>query len=218
MSTCLWQLLFTLADIWENFALPFFFAQWQVLVTEMEDEMTEISKAANLFEVSLPDFRQLKACRREIVLLKILWDMIVLVRTSFQEWTKTLWREINVEQLDMDCKKFVKDIRLLDKEMRSWDAFLGLESSVKNMVTSLRAVGELQNPAIRDRHWQQLMQATKVSFNSFASATILYKVTLLVLLDGQFSVYLLQSHIDTCVIYIMYSNFASLLLLEWLKE
>ena len=141
----------------------FLLLQWQLRVREMEVEMEEISEAADLFEVSLPDFRQLKACRREIVLLKILWDMVVLVRTSFQEWTKTLWREINVEQLDMDCKKFVKDIRLLDKEMRSWDAFLGLESSVKNMVTSLRAVGELQNPAIRDRHWQQLMQATKVS-------------------------------------------------------
>ncbi len=47
--------------------------------------------------------------------------------------------------------------------MRAWDAFTGLDSTVKNMVTSLRAVGELQNPAIRDRHWEQLMQATQVS-------------------------------------------------------
>ena len=41
---------------------------------------------------------------------------------------------------------------------------LGMDSTVKNMVTSLRSVGELQNPAIRDRHWEQLMQATKVKF------------------------------------------------------
>ena len=46
--------------------------------------------------------------------------------------------------------------------MRAWDAFTGLDSTVKNMVTSLRAVGELQNQAIRDRHWEQLMQATQV--------------------------------------------------------
>ena len=46
--------------------------------------------------------------------------------------------------------------------MRAWDAFSGLDSMVKNMVTSLRAVSELQNPAIRDRHWLQLMQATQV--------------------------------------------------------
>lgn len=56
----------------------------------------------------------------------------------------------------------IQDIRSLDKEMRAWDAFTGLDSTVKNMVTSLRAVGELQNPAIRERHWQQLMQATQV--------------------------------------------------------
>lgn len=37
-----------------------------------------------------------------------------------------------------------------------------LEGTVKNMLTSLRAVGELQNPAIRERHWEQLMASTKV--------------------------------------------------------
>lgn len=50
----------------------------------------------------------------------------------------------------------------LDKEMRSWDTYTCLEATVKNMVTSLRAVGELQNPAIRERHWKQLMSSTKV--------------------------------------------------------
>ena len=50
----------------------------------------------------------------------------------------------------------------MDKETRAWDAYNGAENAVKNMMTSLRAVGELQNPSIRDRHWTQLMQATGV--------------------------------------------------------
>jgi dynein heavy chain len=64
--------------------------------------------------------------------------------------------------MDMDAKKFAKDIRLLDKEMRAWNAYTGLEVSIKNMMTSLKAVGELQNPSIRERHWKQLMDATGV--------------------------------------------------------
>jgi dynein heavy chain len=56
--------------------------------------------------------------------------------------------------------------------MRSWDAFNGLEVTVKNMLTSLRAVGELQNPAIRDRHWQQLVTATRVSFMMSEDTTL----------------------------------------------
>ena len=125
--------------------------------------MVALQESGSLFEVSTPEFKQLKACRREVIMLKGLWDMVILVQSSFSEWNTTLWRDINVEQMEIDCKKFVKDIRLLDKEMRAWNAFTGLDSTVKNMVTSLRAVGELQNPAIRDRHWEQLMQATQVS-------------------------------------------------------
>lgn len=84
------------------------------------------------------------------------------VNTSIDDWKTTKWKDINVEQMDIDCKKFAKDVRSLDKEMKAWDAFVGLDNTVKNMITSLRAVSELQNPAIRDRHWQQLMQATQV--------------------------------------------------------
>lgn len=86
-----------------------------------------------------------------------------IVRTSIEDWKTTPWRKIDVENMDIECKKFAKDIRLLDKEMRPWDTYISLEATVKNMLTSLRAVGELQNPAIRERHWNQLMASTKVS-------------------------------------------------------
>lgn len=51
---------------------------------------------------------------------------------------------------------------MLDKEVRVWDVYTGLESIVKNLLTSLRAVNELQNSAVRERHWQQLMNTTGV--------------------------------------------------------
>ena len=91
--------------------------------------MKSLQEAADLFEVNVSDFKQLKACRREIVMLKSLWDMVMLVRSSFSDWNTTLWKDINVEQMEIDCKKFVKDIRTLDKEMRAWEAFTGKEIS-----------------------------------------------------------------------------------------
>ncbi|MGH0132249.1 UNVERIFIED_CONTAM: hypothetical protein FKN15_049486 [Acipenser sinensis] len=133
-------------------------------MSALEKEMESLSVSAGLFEVNVPDYKQLKACRKEIILLKELWDMIYLVRGCMDDWKTTRWKDINVEEMDMDTKKFAKDVKGLDKEMRVWDAFVGLDSIVKNMMTSLRAVGELQNPAIRERHWLQLMMATQVKF------------------------------------------------------
>lgn len=139
-----------------------FFLQYNEVLAAMELEMSQLTDSAGLFEVHIPDFKQLKQCRKELIMLKTLWDYIIIVKSCFDDWKTTQWKDINVEQMDIDCKKFSKDIRTLDKEMRAWDSYSGVEDNVKNMLTSLRAVGELQNPAIRERHWQQLMSATKV--------------------------------------------------------
>ncbi|XP_063983406.1 dynein beta chain, ciliary [Diachasmimorpha longicaudata] len=130
----------------------------------LERQMSDIQESASLFEVTVPEFKQLKQCRRELRMLKQLWDYVYIVRSSIEGWKTTPWRKIDVENMDIECKKFAKEIRALDKEMRPWDVYISLEATIKNMLTSLRAVGELQNPAIRERHWRQLMNSTKVRF------------------------------------------------------
>lgn len=52
---------------------------------------------------------------------------------------------------------------MLDKYVRPWNVYIGLELTIKNLLTSLRVITELQNPAMRGRHWYQLMEAIGVS-------------------------------------------------------
>jgi dynein heavy chain len=139
---------------------------------EMEAEMNKLGDTAKLLGVKLPEYKQLRACRRELGLLKALWDQVNLVRSQFAAWRATPWQEINVETLEIDCKKMIKEIRSLDKETRAWDSFNGLDEEVKNMVTSLASVGLLQSPSIRERHWQQLMQATGVKISMTPETTL----------------------------------------------
>ena len=77
-------------------------------IAAMETEMNDLYESAGLFEVIVPEFKQLKACRKEVGMLKVLWDMITVVQSSFSDWNTTLWKDINVENMEMDCKKFVK--------------------------------------------------------------------------------------------------------------
>ncbi|KAK2516284.1 hypothetical protein Q9233_013810 [Columba guinea] len=141
-------------------------------IKQMESAMTSIYESAGLFEVMVPDYKQLKQCRKELCLLKELWDMISLVGTCLDDWQTTKWVDINVENMDLECKQFAREIRNLDKEVRAWDAFSGLDSKVKNMLTALKAVAELQNPSIRERHWNQLMQVTGVRFVMDSDTTL----------------------------------------------
>ncbi|XP_038392820.1 dynein heavy chain 9, axonemal [Canis lupus familiaris] len=147
-------------------------------IQQLESTMASISEVASLFEVNVPDYKQLKQCRKEVCQLKELWDTIGMVTSSIRAWETTLWKEVNIEVLDGECKRFARHIRNLDKEVRAWDAFTGLESMVLNTLTSLRAVAELQNPAVRERHWRQLMRATGVSFTMGEGATLAHLLQL----------------------------------------
>lgn len=107
-------------------------------ICAMEKFLEELSNWASLFEVPVPEFRGLKNCRRETIMLKQLWDYSYVIRSSVDNWKTTHWKEIDVERMEIECKHFAKNIRGLDKEMRAWDAYIGLDASVRDLLTSLK--------------------------------------------------------------------------------
>ena len=52
-------------------------------------------------------------------------------------------------------------------------AVQGLDLSVKNFLTSVPLVADLRSPAMRERHWTQLMTTTKVHFLTLDTAPII---------------------------------------------
>ena len=133
-------------------------------VLAMEHEASALKKSCELFELQVPTYRQLSDCRRDVGMLKTIWDLVGLVIYMFDQWKLTLWVEIDTDAMEARCKELSKELRRLDKEIKGWDVYTGLDQTVKDMVTSLRAVGELRSNAIRERHWKQLMKTTGVTF------------------------------------------------------
>lgn len=68
----------------------------------MEKEVAELQESTNLFDVTIPDYRDIKLCRREITVLKELWDMVVFVQVSSSIYivclNVTILEEMEIEQ------------------------------------------------------------------------------------------------------------------------
>jgi dynein heavy chain, axonemal len=78
--------------------------------------------------------------------------------------------------MDIECKNFAKEIRMLDKLVRTWSIYQEVDSKIKNMIVSLKSINELKNPSIQERHWLELMELTGVKFtvnNSTAFSELL---------------------------------------------
>ncbi|XP_070067151.1 dynein beta chain, ciliary [Drosophila virilis] len=147
-------------------------------IVELEERQQTLTESAILFELQGPDPTKIELCRNDLKLVKIMWDFAISIESTINDWKKTPWKKIDIEAMDQECKKFGRELRGLDPAMRSWEPFIFMEASLKNLMTSLRAVTELQNPAIRDRHWVELMQTTKVKFSMDDSTTLKYLIDL----------------------------------------
>lgn len=96
------------------------------------------------------------------------------IESCVGNWKRTAWKRLDVEEIEQQCKRFSKDIRSLGKLIRTWKPFVYIERVLRNLVTSLRAITELQNTAIKDRHWLELMKLTGVWNNkSFNESTLM---------------------------------------------
>ncbi|XP_072275197.1 dynein axonemal heavy chain 11-like [Pyxicephalus adspersus] len=151
-----------LPERWKNLKKIAFIVKHEVSPLQA-NEVSVIRRKCVLFEVKQHEYRN--RFKNEFIFKFDAEDPYKhLDKTSIKDWMKTPWKQINVEQMDMELRRFAKEMKSLDKEVRTWDVYLGLESTVKNLITSLRAVNELQNPAVRMRHWLQLMSKTGVKF------------------------------------------------------
>ena len=137
-------------------------------VDALDAEMAEQKALADTFDFSELLERSLALlaeCHTDLVAVKDLWDVAMLCEVQFKDWESTLWSMVDTQLIDDGAKACDKEVRSLTKAIKGRDVFGGLQTYVKNFMVSIPLVADLRSPAMRDRHWQQLMETTGTSFN-----------------------------------------------------
>lgn len=80
-------------------------------IAEYEDELNTLMETAHIFELQAQEFKHIKQARRELKLLKCLWDYVIVIESSLDEWKTTVWKKIDVEGMDQECKKLTRELR-----------------------------------------------------------------------------------------------------------
>eukprot|EP00798_Chlamydomonas_sp_ICE-L_P023007 gene23007-30199_t len=137
-------------------------------LTSLKKECERLYELAAIFEFAHlvdPTMMMIKESLEEVTMVKDVWDTSVLCEQQFADWKATLWNDIRTDEMEDGAKGFIKEVKGLNKKVRDEDCFRGVDDSVKNFLISVPLVADLRSPAMRDRHWEQLMTATAVSFD-----------------------------------------------------
>ncbi|KAI0982004.1 hypothetical protein GJ496_010034, partial [Pomphorhynchus laevis] len=125
-------------------------------------EVSDLRETSAVFDMAIPEFKQLNQCKEELYAVKQLWDIIDIITSSMAYWRTTTWKDANIEMIEQTLKQkfLLKELRGLSKACGKWDNFIRIESEVKNMLSAIRVISELKTDSMRDRHWNELMEST----------------------------------------------------------
>jgi len=139
-------------------------SEYYIETCKLEEEARELNNLETLFDLQRSSYKQLRDCKSELISLKEMWDLTALIDNQFDSWKRTLWDQIDTENLTQQIKdmqgKQCNPTAPSNKFISKWRTFVGLTDRVKNMNTIVPLISQLHSEFMQGRHWKKLMNVT----------------------------------------------------------
>ena len=132
---------------------------------DLEVKRLELVDAQQLFDMSITSYAELSDIKSKLASLRLIYNLYAAQRAAREEWSQTLWSNLNVAVLEQGIDEFAGKVRQFPKEIKQLGLCRTLEAKIKEFKDSIPLFQDLKNDALRDRHWKQLMQVTGKTFD-----------------------------------------------------
>lgn len=88
--------------------------------------------------------------------LKKLYNLYSEVIKEINAFQEMLWSEVNIEKINAmeeAAKKYGDQCIRLPKDLKEWQAYKELKTSIENLKALLPIITILKKDAVKDRHW-----------------------------------------------------------------
>lgn len=125
----------------------------------------ELMKAELLFDIPLSDYSTLAKASKNFSTVQVIYNVYRTHKFARETWGKTLWVNLNAQELVEGIDNFLKDFKKLPKAIRVGPVGVEVEKKMKQFKSIVPLMVSLKNEAMRERHWKTLMDKTGVEFD-----------------------------------------------------
>jgi dynein heavy chain len=152
-----------IADVYEQLDA------YNAKLTQVEQEAARLMELEDIFELASSKYDVLTSLRANFTTLKHIWDFVALLDSIYaSKWQPLLWSELDADELMEEVDEIERHRHALFASARSvkgWPIYDYLEQKLHQMAVILPLVKHLHSPAMRDRHWKNLMVLARKHFD-----------------------------------------------------
>lgn len=117
-----------------------------------------------LFGLETTEYPELIQIRKELNLLQKLYKLYNDVIDRVSSYYDIPWGDVNIEQINNELMEFQNRCRKLPKGLKEWPAFHALKRTIDDFNDMCPLLELMANKAMKQRHWQRIMQITGYNF------------------------------------------------------
>ncbi|XP_078672103.1 uncharacterized protein LOC144911712 isoform X1 [Branchiostoma floridae x Branchiostoma belcheri] len=139
---------------------------WEILgdfrrrLDHLENEAQDLIELQELLETAVVNFSLLPQCRQDLRNLKLVWETWRVVSEQQNDWRLHRWQKIDTKFLRTATQEQLARVKGLPEDTFVWDVYMGMQESIVIIQACLPLIDDLRNPAMRTRHWKQLVRIT----------------------------------------------------------
>ncbi|KAI5057584.1 hypothetical protein GOP47_0027599 [Adiantum capillus-veneris] len=116
------------------------------------------------------------ATLKDLELLKSMWTLKKEWEEAFDSWKDGLFSELDTAFMESSASVFSKRVFKIGRETKGWGVWNDLKDTIDAFKSTLPLTVDLRNPAMRARHWKQLMEQVGQTFDPTSKDFTLAKV------------------------------------------
>jgi dynein heavy chain len=125
--------------------------QYKDELTKLENDKQELTNAERLFNLPISNYSALHQVQKEMRGLEDLYKLYEEQKKARQEWSETLWRDLNVQLLVDGTDNFIKTLKKMPREVKIMPVSKTIENKLKAFKEALPLMTDLKHEALRER-------------------------------------------------------------------
>ena len=117
-----------------------------------------LSQTEELYNIPVHQFPELARSVMEVTMLEQLYSLYTTVSARMVQVRCLIWSAVNARELSEETVKYRDSLSALPHAVRPWAAYVEMRRDVSSLLDSLPVIEQLKQPAIRERHWKEVMR------------------------------------------------------------
>ncbi|XP_058531818.1 dynein axonemal heavy chain 2 isoform X3 [Ochotona princeps] len=153
-------------------------AQVRATLMAMREEESSLRHNLGIFKIEQPVSKDLQNLEKELDALQQVWEITRDWEENWNQWKTGRFLTLQTENMESMAHGLFRRLTRLAKEYkdRNWEIIETTRSKIEQFKRTMPLISDLRNPALRDRHWDQVRDEIQREFDQESESFTLEQI------------------------------------------